>query len=56
MGSRVQRNEYDVPIRRVKSNGIDLDEDVVVSHLRHRDFLNLSLANADVLDGLHGFG
>jgi hypothetical protein len=48
--------EYSLPVGRVESNGVDLDEDIVVPHLRQRNLLHLSLANADVFDGLHGFG
>lgn len=35
---------------------MDLDEHIVVSHLRQRNFLNLSLAYADVLNSFHGLG
>ena len=48
--------EYGLPVGRVKGNGVDLDEDIIVPHLRKRNFLHLSLANADVLDSLHGLG
>ena len=53
---RNQWDEYNLPVSRVEGNGVDLDEDIIVSHSRKRNFLNLGLAHADVLDGLHGLG
>jgi hypothetical protein len=35
---------------------VDLDEDVIVSHPRQRNFLHLRLAHAGNLDGFHGLG
>lgn len=51
-----QSKDHDLPVSRVKGNGVDLDEDIIVPHLRKRNFLYLGLANADVFDGLHGLG
>ena len=53
---RSQWDECNLPVSRVEGNGVDLDEDIIVPHSRQRDFLNLGLAHADVLDGLHGLG
>ena len=53
---RSQWDEHNLPVSRVEGNSVDLDEDIIVPHSRKRDFLNLGLAHADVLDGLHGLG
>jgi hypothetical protein len=43
-------------IIRVQGNSLDLDKDVIIPHLRQRNFLDLRLAGLDDLDGLHGLG
>ena len=53
---RSRLDECNLPVSRVEGNGVDLDKDIIVSHSRKRNFLNLGLAHADVLDGLHGLG
>jgi hypothetical protein len=49
-----QCGEYRLPVCRVESDRMDLDEDIVVSHSGQGDFLHLRLAYAGNLDGFHG--
>ena len=51
-----QCDEHNSPISRVQSNCVDLDKNIVVSHLRQWDFLYLGLAYVDDFDCLHGLG
>jgi hypothetical protein len=53
---RVVCGRLGLPISGVQSNGMNFDENVIVSHLRQRNVLHLSLAYTDDLDCLHGSG
>lgn len=45
-----------IPVGRVQRHGVDFDEDIIVTKLRQRDVLDLSISDIDDLDGLHGVG
>jgi hypothetical protein len=55
-GLPIQCVEHRLPVCRVESDRMDLNEDIVVSHPGQRNFLHLRLAYAGNLDGFHGLG
>jgi hypothetical protein len=45
-----------LPVSRVERDRVDLNKDIVISHLGQRHFLYFGLAYVDDLDRLHGLG